>query len=269
MWRTPITTFVSLVAVVAASPQPGPRSHGRAEARPGGAALMIPARVGPARGSVPDSDEVALGAALVAQFDADRGVASTPETRRIEAYLQGVADALGRHTRRRLPWRVHFDPHPGIKSAFALPGGQIVVWGGILAYMTTEDEAAALIAHEIAHVDDGQVSRRLDSLRTTRHRDVRAPGPWRWGEFGASYGPTLEYRCDSLGAALAVRAGYAPYAYRTLLESFVALGRVHAPAAPPARELTDRIAQIEREIAAEHWEGRTRTRPLQLPGAGD
>ena len=222
-----------------------------------------------ARHPVPDSDEVALGAALVAQFDATRGVQPTPETRRIEAYLQSIADSLGRHTRRALPWRVHFDPHPGIKSGFALPGGHLVIWGGILAYMATEDEAAALIAHEIAHGDDGQVSRRLDSLRTTQHRDVHAPAQWRWDEFGASYGATLEYRCDSLGAELAVQAGYSPYAYRTLLASFVALGRVHAPTATPARELTDRIAQIEREIVAEHWEARTRTRPLRLPGTGE
>jgi hypothetical protein len=215
-----------------------------------------------------DSQEVALGAALAAQFDIDRGIQPTPETSRIEAYLQSIADSLGKHARRRLPWHIHFDPHPGIKSGFALPGGHIVIWGGILAYMSTEDEAAALIAHEIEHIDDGQVTRRIDSLVRTQHRDVNDARQWSWDEFGASYGETLENLCDYKGAKLVVDAGYSPYAYKTLLESFVALGKVHAPDAPPPKAIVDRIQQIEKEIADEHWQAHTTTRPLRLPGNG-
>ena len=215
-----------------------------------------------------DSEEIALGAALAAQLNVDRGVRPSPETDRIEAYLQGIADSLGRNARRKLPWRIHFDPHPGIKSGFALPGGHIVIWGGILSYMTTEDEAAALIAHEIEHIDLGQVTGRIDSLVRTQHRDVKVPSQWTWDEFGASYGATLENLCDYEGAKLAVKANYSPYAYKTLLESFVALGKVHAPNAPAPKAITDRILQIEKEIATEHWEALTKTRPLRLPGDG-
>jgi predicted Zn-dependent protease len=216
-----------------------------------------------------DSQEIALGAALARQFDIDRGIQPTPETQRIEAYLQTIADSLATHARRHLPWRIHFDPHPGLKSGFALPGGHIVIWGGILAYMTTEDEAAAIIAHEIEHIDDGQVSRRIDSLVRTAHRDVSVPSQWTWDEFGASYGPTLENLCDYKGAKLAVQAGYSPYGYKTLLESFVALGKVHAPKLPAPHAIVVRIDQIEREIAEQHWQSLTRTRPLQLPGNGN
>jgi len=215
-----------------------------------------------------DSQEIALGAALARQFDTDRGIQPTPETQRIESYLQGIADALGKHSRRQLPWTIHFDPHPGIKSGFALPGGHIVIWGGILAYMSTEDEAAAIIAHEMEHIDDGQVSRRIDSLVRTEHRDVNVASQWNWDEFGASYGPTLENLCDYEGAKLAVQAAYSPYGFKTLLESFVALGRVHDAQAAPPRAILDRIQQIEREIKDEHWESRTKTRPLRLPGSG-
>jgi len=220
-------------------------------------------------GTATDSQEIALGAALARQLDVDWGIQRDPETLRIQAYLQGIADSLGKHARRHLPWTIHFDPHPGIKSGFALPGGHIVIWGGILAYMTTEDEAAAIIAHEIEHIDDGQVSGRIDSLVRTAHRDVNVSSQWTWDEFGASYGPTLENLCDYKGAKLVVKAGYSPYAFKTLLESFVALGKVHAPTAPPPQPIVDRIHQIEREIREEHWEALTRTRPLQLPGSGD
>jgi len=218
--------------------------------------------------SVTDSQEVALGAALAARFDADRGITPSPETERIEAYLQGIADSLGRHAQRRLHWRIHFDPHSAIKSGFALPGGHIVIWGGILAYMSTEDEAAAVIAHEIEHIDDGQVTRRIDSLVRTAHRDVTIPTQWSWDEFGASYGTTLENLCDYKGAKLAVATGYSPLGFKMILESFVALGRVHDPNGPVPKAIVDRIRQIEREIADEHWKSLTKTRPLQLPGNG-
>jgi predicted Zn-dependent protease len=216
-----------------------------------------------------DAQEIALGAALAQQFATERGLVPRDEQdRRIEAYLQSVADSLGRHTRRRLPWTIHYDPHPGIHSGFALPGGHIVIWGGILSYMSTEDELAAIVAHEIAHIDDDQVSGRIDSLVRTQHRDVTDPSQWQWGEFGASYGSVKENLCDYDGAKLAVQAGYSPHAYETLLQSFVALGAVHAPGTPAPKAITDRIAQIRAEIAEYHWEALTKTRPLKLPLSG-
>ena len=247
---------VALACIVGVAPAAAQRS-----AAPGASSA---AAVAP----VTDSQEVALGAALAARFDADRGITPSPETERIEAYLQGIADSLGRHAQRRLPWRIHFDPHPAIKSGFALPGGHIVIWGGILAYMSTEDEAAAVIAHEIEHIDDGQVTRRIDSLVRTAHRDVNVPAQWSWDEFGASYGETLESLCDYKGAKLAVAAGYSPLGFKMILESFVALGRVHEPNGPVPKAIVDRIRQIEREITEQHWQSLTKTRPLQLPGNG-
>lgn len=213
-----------------------------------------------------DAQETALGAALYRRLAEERGlVPVNDQTRRIEAYLQGIADSLGRHTRRKLPWTIHYDPHAGLKSGFALPGGHVVVWAGIFAYMATEDEAAAIIAHEIAHIDDDQVSGRIDSLAKTKHRDVGDASQWRWQEFGASYGDVLENRCDYDGAILAVKAGYSPLGYDLLLSSFVALGNVHAPGTAAPKAITDRIAQIRAEITEKHWEGLTKTRGLQLP----
>jgi predicted Zn-dependent protease len=213
---------------------------------------------------VSDSDEVALGAALVAQFDRDRGVSPSPQSQRIERYLQSVADSLGKHTKRKLPWRIHYDPHPGIKSGFALPGGHIVIWGGVLAYMSTEDELAAIVAHEIEHTDIGQVNSRIDSLvKTGRH--IHNPAQWKWDEFGNSYGEKPEALCDFEGAKLIVSAGYSPLGYRLLLQSYVALAGVHTPKAPPPRVIVDRVDQIDREIVSEGWESLTKTRPIRLP----
>jgi predicted Zn-dependent protease len=215
--------------------------------------------------AISDSDEIALGAALLVQFDADRGVIATPQSRRIESYLQHVADSLGRFTQRKLPWHVHYDSHPGIKSGFALPGGHIVIWGGVLAYMSFEDELAAILAHEIEHTDQGQVARRIDSLAAGKHRDVKSAQQWNWREFGATYGEAPEKVCDFEGAKLMVKAGYSPLGMKMLLQSYLALAQVHAPSAPPPAAIVDRVAQIDHEIASEHWESLTTTHPLRLP----
>ena len=240
-------------------------SLGAAATNSSAGAPAPPSATRSAHRTLSDSDEIALGAALLKQFDADRGVAPSPQSQRIEAYLQRIADSLGRYTKRKLPWHIHYDPHAAIKSGFALPGGHIVIWGGALAYMSTEDEAAAIIAHEIEHTDDGQVAHRIDSLVTTGHRDIRVSSQWKWGEFGVTYGETLEKLCDYDGAKLMVKAGYSPIGFKTLLESYVALAKVHSPAAPPPKAIADRVSQIDAEIVSEHWEALTKTRPLRLP----
>jgi hypothetical protein len=40
---------------------------------------------------------------------------------------------------------------------------------------------------------------------------------------------------------------------------------VHAPEKPAPRLIAVRIDQIAREIEDEHWQGLTKTRPLNLP----
>jgi predicted Zn-dependent protease len=216
-----------------------------------------------------DSEEIALGAALAQQFYHDRGIAPSEENRRFEAYLQGIADSVGKYTHRKLPWTIHFDPNPGFRSGFALPGGHIVIGGGILALMGDEDEAAAVIAHEMIHIDENQVTDRIAKYVAEKHRSETDPSQWKWQEFGASYGAVKENLCDYDGAKLLVKAGYSPYAYGTMLQAFVALARVHTPNAPAPKAIVDRIDQIDKEIVTYHWQDLTKTRPLNLPGSND
>jgi predicted Zn-dependent protease len=209
--------------------------------------------------------EIALGAALSTAFNNQRGVVpQSPEDLRIQAYLQKVADSLAVHARKKLPWTIHYDPHPAIKSGFALPGGHIVIWGGVLAYMTTEDELAAVIAHEMEHVDDDQVSNRLDSLAKANNLDVNDPTKWRWQWFGASQGVAREALCDYKGAKLMVEAGYSPKGLEQLLQTYVVLSDLKTPEVNQ-QVIKDRVTQIRNEIAEMHWEGLTKTRPIRLP----
>ena len=57
-----------------------------------------------------------------------------------------------------MPVTIHYWPACEINAAASL-GGHIVVLGGILRRMQSEDELAALLAHEIAHVQHRDVAR--------------------------------------------------------------------------------------------------------------
>lgn len=53
---------------------------------------------------------------------------------------------------------------PRTVNAFALPGGFIYVYSGLMAKMNTEAELAAVLSHEIAHVTRRHVAQRLVTL---------------------------------------------------------------------------------------------------------
>jgi predicted Zn-dependent protease len=54
-------------------------------------------------------------------------------------------------------------------NAFATPGGHIFITRGLLESTTSEDTLAAVIAHEIAHI---QLEHGLRAIRNSRNRDV-------------------------------------------------------------------------------------------------
>src|SRR6266516_3147770 len=70
---------------------------------------------------VSDSDEIQVGQILAAQFIKEHGLGDTPQTRKIEQYLQMVGDKMTAHSKRKLPYRFHFDPDPTFRSAVGLP----------------------------------------------------------------------------------------------------------------------------------------------------
>src|ERR1039457_7402169 len=92
-----------------------------------------------------------MRSALARDLEREEGMAATPQTTKIDEYLQRVVDRVAAHAQRKLPYRFHFDPSPGFKSAVGLPGGQVFVGAGILAYIDTEDQLAAVLGHEVAH----------------------------------------------------------------------------------------------------------------------
>jgi beta-barrel assembly-enhancing protease len=95
--------------------------------------------------TITDADEIRLGQVLADDFIAQEGMQPTPQTRKLDEYLQSIGDRVAAHAQRKIPYRFRFDPSPSFRSAVGLPGGQIFVEAGILAYMDSEDQLAMVL----------------------------------------------------------------------------------------------------------------------------
>jgi predicted Zn-dependent protease len=215
--------------------------------------------------SLSDADEVRIGGLLATQFAKSEGMESTPQTTKIDQYLQKVGDRLAQHTQRKIAYRFHFDPDPGFKSAFALPGGQIFVGAGILAMMDTEDQLAVVLGHEMEHVDLNQCRDRLIEELQKQHLTTATADELKVDPFLPGYGHDREFAADSCGVKLAAEAGYSPEAAVRLLNMYVILGQQMTHTQSEAeKNLKDRIAQIQRLIAEEKL-ATPKERDLALP----
>ena len=187
------------------------------------------------------SSGVILGERFAQEYEKQVGLGSTPELDGISRYISSVGNRIASVLPSRLHYHFVFDPNPDFKSAFALPGGYIIVGGGLLAIAQTEDELANVLAHEIEHVELGHVSRRVSELG--KQKGIKN---LELSEFLPGYTKEDELACDLNGQQLAAKAGYSPAGMLTLLETFKAL-RKGEPEEPCEKHpsLAERIAQAE------------------------
>ncbi len=201
--------------------------------------------------------DATLGERLAREYEKEAGLGSTPETDKIASYISEVGKKVATALPGRPEYHFVFDPNPAFKSAFALPGRYIVVGGGLLAVAQTEDELANALAHEVEHVELGQVGRRLAEL--TKQTDAEKPHV---DDFFPGYTKQEELACDLNGQRLAAKAGYSPAGMLTLLETFQALGKGEAES-PSAEHptLSERIAQAAPMARA----ATQKQKPLRIP----
>jgi len=209
----------------------------------------------PKRSAAPeltDADEIRIGGMLAKQFADSEGLQPTPQITKIDAYLQTVGDKLAAHANRKIPYHFHFDPDPTFKSAFALPGGEIFVGGGVVAMMDTEDQLAIVLGHEMEHVDLNQCRDRLIEELSKQHLTAQDAGTLKVDPFLPGYGHDREFAADWYGVKLAAAAGYSPEGAVRLLNMYVILGQqmIHTQS-EAEKNLKDRIAQVKKLISDE------------------
>ncbi len=138
---------------------------------------------------------------------------------KLTSYVNDVGQRVAKHSDRPdLAYTFTVIDNPDI-NAFATPGGYIYIHRGLLTYMNSEAQLAAVLAHEIAHVTARHAARQkraqtgsnvvagLLAILTQSYEVGEASAMW-----GAAtvrgYGRDMELEADGLGAQFLARAGY-------------------------------------------------------------
>jgi predicted Zn-dependent protease len=232
-----------------------------------------------------DDEEIAVGRQLQSQY-AYTSKSLTPEQIVLENYVRQVGSRVAAHAHRSLPYEFHLVPDRNMVNAFAIPGGPVYIGEGMTDLMTTEDELACVLAHEVEHIDHYHAVERVQIEAQLKHLDLDALGelvqlPISLWEAG--YHKDEELEADREGMFLAVQAGYSPYGTVTMMESFAKLHKeyvIHAES--PQDELSqlalqslegyfrshpptsERLEQANRLIAEQHWQSLSDQKPFHL-----
>jgi predicted Zn-dependent protease len=232
-----------------------------------------------------DDQEVVIGNQLSEQYPATNADVSVGE-QALEGYIQHVGNAVASHAHRHLPYSFHLIENRAMMNAFSLPGGHVYVGEGLLALMTSEDQLAFIIAHEIEHIDHYHCAERVQVEARLRNLNLGAVGAllqipvtvWE-----AGYNKDEELEADREGMHLAVLGGYSPYGAVSIFQIFAKLhGEYIIHARTPEQELSElaiqslegyfrshpqpseRLAQANRVIAQEGWQDRKDQVPFRV-----
>jgi len=144
----------------------------------------------------------------------------------LQAYVQSVGDKLAAVSHRDdLVYRFTVLDSPVI-NAFALPGGYIYITRGLMAYLNSEAELAAVLGHEIGHVTARHGVRQQSAAQAASlgytlgailFPELRGTGSQNvfnilGGALLSGYGREHELESDRLGAEYLAKSGYTPKA---------------------------------------------------------
>src|SRR5579872_37251 len=224
---------------------------------------------------ISDEEEIRIGNELAKMYGSPDEDKNRAEVGVVERYLTQVGGVLAAHAHRKLPYRFHYVPNENMINAFALPGGHVYVGAGLLELMDSEDELAAVLGHEIEHIDHYHCAERAQQEEALRRIPLGGLVAIPIFVFEAGYSKDQELEADREGTKLAVEAGYSANGAIRMFEAFNRMYERYraqrARANSPQEELSDvamqtlegyfrshplpaeRIAQVQKMIASEGW----------------
>ena len=207
---------------------------------------------------IPPRDEVMLGLQISAEIEGELTMHSNAD---VQAYVASLgAQVLARVEDRPGEIEFTFQVVNDLNqvNAFAIPGGWIYVYSGLMQVMESEAELASVLAHEIAHVTRRHIAQRLVAMYGLDAIAHLALGeePGLLGTIVSTivqqgamlrYTRDMEREADDFGLHYLVSAGYDPRGFIDFLE------RLTGRPSPPTFLLThpspeERIERIERQI---------------------
>ncbi len=178
---------------------------------------------------ISESEEIELGRKSDAEVRQQYGVYTDAA---LQAYVQQVGEKVATHSHRPgLRYRFTL-LDSGDVNAFALPGGYIYITRGILAYLNSEAELAAVLGHEVGHVTARHSVRQYSAamaasigynitalfLPTLQSKTGQSIFNTLGGALLSGYGRDHELEADRLGAEYLARSAYDPQAMIGVIE---------------------------------------------------
>ncbi|MBA6327883.1 M48 family metallopeptidase [Colwellia sp. MB02u-6] len=193
-----------------------------------------------------ESDLNKMGSASFKEMKSKEKISQSPK---INRYVQCVANAITKNVPKSAhngAWEVVvFDSEQ--VNAFALPGGKIGVYTGILKVTENQDQLGAIIGHEVGHVIEHHANERLSSNQVSQiglsivsgvlesqnveSRNTVMAGLGLGVQYGVlmPYGRSHESEADIVGQDLMAKSGFDPKASIKLWQNMAKLSK----AAPP------------------------------------
>jgi Zn-dependent protease with chaperone function len=171
--------------------------------------------------------EIDLGRSVARQVEKQYGLVDDPAVQervnRIGQRIVAICD------RKDLPYTFKVLDSPQI-NAFACPGGFIYIYKGLVDYMSSDDELAGIIGHEVGHVVKRHTVHQIEKgyllLPLVLLSAIKGGGIV--GDVAASavmagYSREDERVADHMGIIHTMRAGYNPYSMLVALEKLCQL----------------------------------------------